>query len=353
MRCSTYADLWQYTINASYTPDTDYVWDDISTDTGSQIMDSYDSNFGNSAICEPQAPIDTFQDYGMDDFGAATEGAASVAISAALTSNTMTELISQVNVLLKEVTAEAILPQYRALHSNQIQEKTPGDYVTAADLASEAMLKKGLTALLPGSQVVGEEEISANPDLLDELDEDLPIWVIDPLDGTINFVKGIRGFAIQLALVEKNVTTLAWIHDPESGRTAWAEKGKGAVVDGEPLHIRPADQMKGVLYASKFAPPEIAEQVDKTRHLVNEETPMYCSAWEYMRLCFNEIDFCLFTRLMPWDHAPGSLIYTEAGGLSRCIDGEEYTAGDMEKKGLLLAPNEASWNALHHTLFGE
>lgn len=279
-------------------------------------------------------------------------GVTSAAISVVLTSNAMTELISRVNVLLKEVTAEAILPQYQALHSDQIQEKTPGDYVTAADLSSEAMLKKGLITLLPGSQVVGEEEISDNPELLDELDDDSPIWVIDPLDGTINFVKGIRGFAIQLALIENNVTVLAWIHDPESGQTAWAEKGKGAVVDGKPLIIEPGNQMKGVLYASKFAPPEIAAQVDKTRHLVDEEIPMYCSAWEYMRLCFNEIDFCLFTRLMPWDHAPGSLIYTEAGGLSRCIDGENYKVADMEKKGLLLAPDEASWDALYHTLFG-
>ena len=119
----------------------------------------------------------------------------------------MTELTTQVSALLKEVAEQAILPQYRALHSDQIQEKEPGDYVTSADLASEAMLKKGLTSLLPGSQVVGEEEISANPGLLDDLDDESPIWVIDPLDGTINFVNGVRGFAVQLALVENNVTT--------------------------------------------------------------------------------------------------------------------------------------------------
>ena len=268
----------------------------------------------------------------------------------------MTKLTTQVTALLKEVAEQAILPQYRALHTDQVQEKTPGDYVTSADLASEAMLKKALIKLLPGSQVVGEEEVSAQPDsladLVDELSDEHPIWVIDPLDGTINFVKGKQGFAIQLALVENNTTTMAWIHDPESGRTAWAEKGKGAVVDGEPLVISSSGPMKGVLYASKFAPPEIAQQVDKTRHLVDEETPMYCSAWEYMRLCFNEMDFCLFTRLMPWDHAPGSLIYTEAGGISRCIDGEDYTPADFDKKGLLLAPDEASWKTLHDTLFG-
>ena len=213
------------------------------------------------------------------------------------------------------------------------------------------MLKKGLIELLPGSQVLGEEEFSATPELIDELVDDRPIWVIDPLDGTVNFVKGVRGFAIQLALVENNVTTMAWIHDPESGRTAWAVKGKGAVVDGEPLIVKPDQQMKGVLYASKFAPAEIAEQIDKTRHLVEEETPMYCSAWEYMRLCFKETGFCLFTRLMPWDHAPSSLIYTEAGGISRCIDGEDYTPADFEKKGLLLAPDESSWKRLQETLF--
>ena len=265
----------------------------------------------------------------------------------------MSELTAQVTALLKEVTAQAILPQYQALHSHQIREKEPGDYVTAADLASEAMLKQGLSALLPGSQVVGEEETSVNPDLVNDLVDERPIWAIDPLDGTVNFVKGVRGFAVQLALVVNNETTMAWIHDPESGRTAWAEKGKGAVVDGEPLSVKTPGHLKGVLYASKFAPPEIAKQVDRTRHKVNEATPMYCSAWEYMRLCFNEIGFCLFTRLMPWDHAPGSLIYTEAGGISRCIDGEDYKPADFDKKGLLLAPDEASWNSLHHTLFGD
>ena len=58
--------------------------------------------------------------------------------------NNMSELITQVNALLKEVAQQAVLPQYRALHSGQIQEKEPSDYVTAADLASEVMLKKGL-----------------------------------------------------------------------------------------------------------------------------------------------------------------------------------------------------------------
>ena len=265
--------------------------------------------------------------------------------------NANDSLIEQVNALLKEVAAQAILPHYRALHADQIREKDPGDYVTAADLASERMLKKGLLSLLPGSQVVGEEEISSQPELLNDLVDERPIWVIDPLDGTINFVKGVQGFAIQLALVENNVSTMAWIHDPESGRTAWAVKGRGAVIDGEPLLVTLPNTLKGVLYASNFAPPEIAKQVDKTRHLLNEETPLYCSAWEYMRLCFNEMNFCLFTRLMPWDHAPGSLIYTEAGGISRCIDGEDYTPADFDKKGLLLAPDEASWKALHSILF--
>ena len=170
----------------------------------------------------------------------------------------MTELTTQVNALLKEVAAKAILPRYQALHSDQIKEKEPGDYVTAADLASEAMLKKGLAELLPGSQIVGEEEFSASPGLIDDLNDESPIWVIDPLDGTINFVKGVRGFAIQLALIENNITTMAWIHDPESGLTAWAVKSKGAVLDGKPLTVHTPDKMKGVLYASKFAPPEIA-----------------------------------------------------------------------------------------------
>lgn len=265
----------------------------------------------------------------------------------------MVELIDQVTSLLGRVTESAILPQYRALHAEQIKEKVPGDYVTAADLASEALLRGGLLQLLPDSQIVGEEEISENPDLVNDLVDERPIWTIDPLDGTVNFVKGTRGFAVQVALVIENETRMAWIHDPESGRTAWAQKGRGAQVDGVPLSVETPDRLSGVLYASKFAPPEIARQVAQTRYRVCEEEPLYCSAWEYMRLCFNEMSYCLFTRLMPWDHAPGSLIYTEAGGISRCIDGEDYRPADFDKTGLLLAPDEASWNSIHHSLFGE
>ena len=64
------------------------------------------------------------------------------------------------------------------------------------------------------------------------------------------------------------------------------------------------------------------------------------------------IQFSLFTRLMPWDHVPGTLIFREAGGLAQTLDGTPYGARDHRAPGLLMAPDQASWDWLHDQLFG-
>ncbi len=78
-----------------------------------------------------------------------------------------------------------------------------------------------------------------------------------------------------------------------------------------------------------------------------------CAGWEYLRLATGETQFSLFTKLMPLDHVPGTLIYREAGGLARTLDGAPYGARSYRAPGLLLAPDEASWQWLHDTLFGD
>ena len=86
-----------------------------------------------------------------------------------------------------------MLPRYWPLHSRQIQEKEPGDCVKAADRASDGMLNKGLSALLSGSRVVGEERIPANAGLLDDLDDELPIWVDRPAGRSDQFCQRRKG----------------------------------------------------------------------------------------------------------------------------------------------------------------
>src|SRR5215831_11049818 len=118
---------------------------------------------------------------------------------------------ARVTALIEETAALEILPRFQKLAAGEIREKSPGDYVTVADEAAEAHLSPRLTALLPGSLVLGEEAAA-----------------VDPIDGTGNFAAGRPGFAVMVALIRSDAVVAGWIHDPIGGRTAVAAAGEGA-----------------------------------------------------------------------------------------------------------------------------
>ena len=100
--------------------------------------------------------------------------------------------------LLRQVSATAILPQYRTLAAHQIEAKGTGDVVTVADTLAEEMLAEGLAKIIPGLPVVGEEAAHADAAVFDRLSGDC--WIVDPLDGTRNFAAGRPPFGILIAM---------------------------------------------------------------------------------------------------------------------------------------------------------
>ena len=96
--------------------------------------------------------------------------------------------IDRVTRLIEEAAAAEVMPRFRKLAAHDVRGKAPGDLVTIADEAVEARLTPALTALLPGSIVIGEEAAAADPNLLDRLFDDSPAWIIDPVDGTANYI---------------------------------------------------------------------------------------------------------------------------------------------------------------------
>src|SRR3546814_18101871 len=101
-----------------------------------------------------------------------------------------------------EIAAEDVLPRFQALAAHEIHEKAAGEVVTVVDVAVEKRLTARLTDLLPGSLVVGEEAVHAEPALMDQLASDAPVWILDPIDGTRNFAHGRPVFAIMVALAQ-------------------------------------------------------------------------------------------------------------------------------------------------------
>ena len=88
--------------------------------------------------------------------------------------------------LIAEIAAEEVMPRFEKLEAGDVSEKSPGDLVTIADVATERRLTPALLDALPGSRVVGEEAAAADPRILDQLAGDDPVWVVDPIDGTAN-----------------------------------------------------------------------------------------------------------------------------------------------------------------------
>lgn len=263
--------------------------------------------------------------------------------------------IDTVSRILAETAAEEVLPRFQALQAHEISRKESGDLVTVADVAAEQVISRRLLDLLPGSVVVGEEAVEKDPRQMEALRGEAPVWVIDPVDGTANFAGGKPVFAVMTALIHRGETLAAWIHDPIAGRTGSAEQGSGAWLDGRRLQVAaggPAGSLQGTLHAGKFSTPRLAGHIQSRRDRLRTVKSLSCAGHEYLLLAAGENHYSLFTKLMPWDHAPGVLIHQEAGGTAKTLDGKAYSAAQWFGPPLLMAPDVPSWDALYDILFG-
>ena len=255
---------------------------------------------------------------------------------------------------MREVAATEIMPRFRHLGESDVQVKAPGDLVTIADQESERALTAGLLALLPGSVVVGEEAVAADPDVLRRVADDGDVWIVDPVDGTNNFAAGKTPFAVMVALLRGGDPAAAWILDVPTDRMTLAEAGSGAYCDGVRLKTRTDDPgaaaMRGVV-AQKYLPDDLRSSAAQNASKFAAVTAgHHCAGYEYPAIALDEQQFTLFWRVLPWDHVPGSLIVREAGGTVLHLDGTEYHPVDSEQ-GLLVAPNPEVWETVRSTLF--
>jgi fructose-1,6-bisphosphatase/inositol monophosphatase family enzyme len=245
--------------------------------------------------------------------------------------------------IVAQVAADVILPRFCRLKNDEIQEKNPGDLVTVADREAEQRLSELLPPLLAGSLVMGEECVAADPRNLDCLAGDRPVWVIDPIDGTGNFVRGNQNFAVIIALAVRQETVQGWIYDPLLGQITYALKGGGTWRGGKRRTIEPRPVSGMVGAVAKRDQGRLAEKGLQSRHIGS-------AAHEYLALLDGSLDFSCYRRLHPWDHAAGTLMITEAGGKAATLDRTVYRPLPQSGKSLLMAPDEESWETLRELL---
>lgn len=257
-----------------------------------------------------------------------------------------------VSKIIKECSDRYVLPRYNALKDGEVCTKTgPNDLVTQADIDVEEHLKRVLPDLLPGSVVIGEEGVSnGEVSLMALRDTSRPVWIVDPVDGTYNFVHGKREFGVMLGLIIDGVTQYAWIYDVLGEAMSVAERGAGAFCEGVHLQVAAADQLDTMHMHGHINPkyfPEIYRpHIAEKRDLFGGCTSIGCAAHEYLRIAKGEAHFSVYSRLKPWDHIPGALIVSEAGGMISRWDGNGYKPQDFDK-GIIAAVSEQSWKDVH------
>ncbi len=259
---------------------------------------------------------------------------------------------SHVAALMRQVAETEILPRFRMLAAHEIVEKSPGEIVTSADMAAEARLREGLERLESGARVLGEEACAEDPRMLAHVGNGL-VWLVDPLDGTANFAAGGGPFGMMVALVSDGETVAGWMLDPRLGRMCRAERGLGAWLDDRPVRARPAARPRRIAaLATQFmaAPDRARTRHAAERRFALEPIPR-CAAESYPRLVTGRNDVALFQRILPWDHAPGVLFLTEAGGHATHWDGTPYRVGGGGR-GLLVANSPLAWQEAADALDG-
>lgn len=240
---------------------------------------------------------------------------------------------------MMQLTAEDVItPRFRALADHEIETKSgPLDFVTIADKEAEAHLSEQLRGLYPEALIVGEETIFADTTISAQLPNAEHAFVIDPIDGTRNFVRGREQHGIILAETRGGVTTRGWIWQPQTGRAYVAERGAGVRMNGEPIVREQVDR-----------PPLGASSKTRLHGFTADgalspvvESNFAC-CFDYPAVLHGTIDFMYYTSMYPWDHLAGSLMITENGGVSRTMDGLAYTVLSRSR-GLLVAGDVQTW----------
>jgi fructose-1,6-bisphosphatase/inositol monophosphatase family enzyme len=243
-----------------------------------------------------------------------------------------------------EVSERIIMPRYKSLSEGDVRSKThPGDLVTIADEEAERELSRVFRELLPGSLVVGEESVSENPELLNQLETDNSVWIIDPIDGTSNFVHGRDQFGVVVALVRGGETVMGWILNPISRDALRAERGEGTWLrNAEGDHrqtIRETEEGPLAGMTAGLYHPEFSLLKGKFARVMR----LGCAAHDYWSLASGNMQVLCYRRLKPWDHAAGALIHKEAGGYNQLLSGEAYNPCTRDQVGLLCAPSAEIW----------
>jgi fructose-1,6-bisphosphatase/inositol monophosphatase family enzyme len=240
----------------------------------------------------------------------------------------LTRCSAHVEDAVRRAAAAEILPRFRRLAAHEVDQKNgPHDLVTDADRLAELRLTEDLGTLLPGSVVVGEEAVHADPATYLALQGEAPVWIVDPVDGTRQFVHGDDGFCTLVALAHRGVVLASWTYAAARGRFATALRGRGAFLDGERLSAGSPEPGRDLAVATSHPDYTTDEEKRALSALWTDglaPRPCGSAGLEYLAVARGELDAVAFSWEAAWDHAAGLLLVEEAGGAHLTGTGEPF-----------------------------
>lgn len=267
--------------------------------------------------------------------------------------------------IVRRAGQQVVMPNFRQLNHGDVTVKTSlSDLVTIADQASEDFISAEIRKHFPDWAIVGEEAVAADPSTTDLISSAQTCVIIDPIDGTWNFAHGIADFGIIIAVVVEGRTRFGLLYDPVNDDWVYANQGEGAFYQRTlmhekahtgitdlaqaplPLHIRAEEDLSklaGIMSIHSYTGDKKQDFALKATKFARINNLPSCPA--YRQLAQGHFHFSLTYKMMPWDHAAGALIYTEAGGICRTLQGEEYSP-NMPDGEMLTAQSEQQWQAL-------
>lgn len=256
---------------------------------------------------------------------------------------------ANLNIMIKAArkAGRSLVKDFREVENLQVSSKGAGDFVSRADIAAQDILKEDLLGARPNYGWLAEEEKGEIPG-----EDPTRRWIVDPLDGTTNFLHGLPHWAVSIALEHKGQIVAGVVFDPAKDEMFFAEKGRGAWLNESRLRVSGRSRMieaifaTGLPFGGRSDLPETLQELARLMPICAGVRRWGAAALDLAYVAAGRYDGYWERNLHAWDLAAGLLIVREAGGLA-----EPLTPGsDMLEDGEILCANEPLFDGLAKVL---
>lgn len=245
---------------------------------------------------------------------------------------------ANLNVMMKVArkAGRQLVKDFGEVEQLQVSTKGPGDFVSRADRQAEATIREELMAARPTYGFLGEEGG------IEEGEDPTRRWIVDPLDGTTNFLHGLPHWAVSIALEHKGQIVAGVIYDPSKDEMFYAEKGFGAFVNEARIRVSARHRMSesifatGLPWSGRADLPETLQDLARILPVCSGVRRFGAASLDLAYVAAGRYDGFWERRLHAWDIAAGIVILREAGGLIEPLD----PSADLLDGGALICANE-------------